>query len=104
MGIQAASSHVKRLLGEQAEYELELNKLKEEHRRKMGAVSQQFSQIEKVFAGCSHQKVWDHFTKAQRKNIQAWRKQLTDVQSLASLRDEEDMELSEDDKKESVGE
>ena len=29
--------------------------------------------IESVFDGASHQKVWDHFTKAQRKNIQTWK-------------------------------
>lgn len=33
------------------------------------------SQIEKVFTACSQQKVWDHFTKAQRRNIEAWKKQ-----------------------------
>lgn len=33
------------------------------------------SQIEKVFGAASHKKVWDHFTKAQRKNIDQWKKQ-----------------------------
>ena len=33
-------------------------------------------QIERVFGSAAHQKVWDHFTKAQRKNITAWKKQL----------------------------
>lgn len=33
------------------------------------------SQIEKVFGAASHKKVWDHFTKAQRKNIDLWKKQ-----------------------------
>lgn len=33
------------------------------------------SQVEKVFAAASHKKVWDHFTKAQRKNIDMWKKQ-----------------------------
>ena len=31
-------------------------------------------QIEKLFASSSHKKVWDHFTKAQRKNIELWKK------------------------------
>lgn len=38
-------------------------------------VSIQVGQIERVFAAASHQKVWDHFTKAQRKNISMWKKQ-----------------------------
>lgn len=33
------------------------------------------TQIEKVFNAASHKKVWDHFTKAQRKNIDMWKKQ-----------------------------
>lgn len=32
-------------------------------------------QIEQVFALASKQKVWDHFSKAQRKNLETWRKQ-----------------------------
>lgn len=35
------------------------------------------SQIEKVFGAASHKKVWDHFTRAQRKNIDVWKKQAT---------------------------
>jgi len=34
------------------------------------------TQIERVFGTAAHQKVWDHFTKAQRKNITGWKKQL----------------------------
>lgn len=33
------------------------------------------SQIERVFGAASHKKVWDHFTKAQRKNIDMWKRQ-----------------------------
>ena len=34
-------------------------------------------QIEHVFAAACQQKVWDHFSKAQRKNIELWKKQAT---------------------------
>ncbi|KAH9370996.1 hypothetical protein HPB48_019077 [Haemaphysalis longicornis] len=59
-------------------------------------------QIEKVFAVASHQKVWDHFTKAQRKNIDAWRKQSEEIKSahLADVldkRQEDEMDLSDED-------
>ena len=33
------------------------------------------NQVEKVFSAASHKKVWDHFSKAQRKNIDIWKKQ-----------------------------
>jgi hypothetical protein len=33
-------------------------------------------QIERVFESASRQKSWDQFTKAQRKNIAQWKKQL----------------------------
>lgn len=33
------------------------------------------TQIDKVFGAASHKKVWDHFSKAQRKNIDLWKKQ-----------------------------
>ena len=32
-------------------------------------------QIDKVFMAASKQKAWDHFSKAQRKNLELWRKQ-----------------------------
>ena len=34
-------------------------------------------QIERVFSAACQQKVWDHFSKAQRKNIELWKKQAT---------------------------
>ena len=41
----------------------------------MSAFSLKVEQIEKVFAIASKQKAWDHFSKAQRKNLDMWRKQ-----------------------------
>jgi len=94
--IQAASSHVKRLVGERGEWEVEVERLREQHKARSRELRDQFKQIEKVFGGCSHQKVSDHFTKTQRKKIQGWRKELTDVMTAASLDEEEDMDLSEE--------
>lgn len=31
-------------------------------------------QVAKVFTAATHQRVWDHFTKPQRKNIETWQK------------------------------
>merc|ERR1719154_799571 len=102
--IQAASTHVKRLLGEQTEHEQELTKMKEDFMKKLSYINTQFKQIERVFGTAAHQKVWDHFTKAQRKNITGWKKQLQDVQRLAKnnslVEEEEDMDLEEEQEKE----
>lgn len=37
------------------------------------------NQIDKVFTAANHKKVWDHFTKAQRKNIDLWKKSLVRI-------------------------
>ncbi|XP_008558980.1 ecto-NOX disulfide-thiol exchanger 2 isoform X1 [Microplitis demolitor] len=73
--IQSTNSHVRRLLSEKSSYEEELQRAKELMKGRMQGLLIQFSQIERVFTAASHKKVWDHFTKAQRKNIEMWKKQ-----------------------------
>jgi len=73
-----------------------VERLREQHKARSRELRDQFKQIERVFGGCSHQKVSDHFTKTQRKKIQGWRKELTDVMTAASVEEEEDMDLSEE--------
>lgn len=57
------------------------------------------SQIEKVFVSACQKKAWDHFSKAQRKNIEMWQKQASEIkatlleEALAERKDD-DMELS----------
>lgn len=41
----------------------------------LSALSTKVEQIVAVFTAASRQKAWDHFSKAQRKNIDIWRKQ-----------------------------
>lgn len=101
--IQAVNSHVRRLMGEQATHEADLQRMKEEYKSKVQTILTQFGQIETVFSAAGHQKVWDHFTKAQRKNITTWKKQAADVRSLqlaGALNETEDvaMDLSDDEK------
>lgn len=60
------------------------------------------SLIERVFRSARKQRNWDHFTKAQRKNLDTWLKQAEDIRKAHEndmLRDrhEEAMETSEDD-------
>ncbi|CAD6215710.1 GSCOCG00000521001-RA-CDS [Cotesia congregata] len=80
--IQSTNSHVRRLLSEKASYEEELQRAKELMKGRMQGLLIQFSQIERVFTAASHKKVWDHFTKAQRKNIEMWKKQSSEIKAV----------------------
>ncbi|XP_076623463.1 ecto-NOX disulfide-thiol exchanger 2 [Colletes latitarsis] len=80
--IQSTNSHVRRLLTEKVTYEEELQKAKELMKGRMQGLLIQFSQIERVFTAASHKKVWDHFTKAQRKNIEMWKKQSSEIKAV----------------------
>ncbi|KAL3285227.1 hypothetical protein HHI36_019339 [Cryptolaemus montrouzieri] len=80
--IQSTNSHVRRLLNEKCQYEEELKKAKEIMKGRMQGILLQFSQIERLFLAACHKKVWDHFTKAQRKNIETWKKQSMEIKNV----------------------
>ncbi|XP_076764611.1 ecto-NOX disulfide-thiol exchanger 2 isoform X3 [Xylocopa sonorina] len=96
--IQSTNSHVRRLLTEKVAYEEELQKAKELMKGRMQGLLIQFSQIERVFTAASHKKVWDHFTKAQRKNIEIWKKQSSEIKAVqleeSLMEGEGEMEVS----------
>ncbi|KAI4470716.1 ecto-nox disulfide-thiol exchanger [Holotrichia oblita] len=56
---------------------------------------QVISQIERLFVAACHKKVWDHFTKAQRKNIELWKKQSMEIKKV-QLDGEAPMEKADD--------
>ncbi|XP_065160578.1 ecto-NOX disulfide-thiol exchanger 2 [Atheta coriaria] len=80
--IQSTNSHVRRLLTEKVQYEEELQKAREIMKGRMQGILLQFSQIERLFNAACHKKVWDHFTKAQRKNIEMWKKQSMEIKNV----------------------
>ncbi|XP_068186241.1 ecto-NOX disulfide-thiol exchanger 1 isoform X2 [Antennarius striatus] len=99
--IQSANSHIRRLMAEKAQHEEEMERAKETFKSALMAILTQFEQITTVFSATTRQKAWDHFSKAQRKNIDMWRKQceeLRDAQSeeIMGIRREEEMDMSED--------
>lgn len=66
----------------------------------------QLNFILKIHKSVAVQKNWDQFTKAQRKNIDVWRKQAEEmrnaqVEEVINEREDEEMELSEDENDES---
>ncbi|EDW73090.2 uncharacterized protein Dwil_GK17355 [Drosophila willistoni] len=94
--IQSTHAHVRRLHTDKLQLEEDLRKARECYRKQMGTMSTQFTQIEKVFNAASHKKVWDHFTKAQRKNIDQWKKLATELRTVQI--DDDEMEISDDER------
>nr|XP_010971564.1 ecto-NOX disulfide-thiol exchanger 1 [Camelus bactrianus] len=104
--VQSANSHVRRLMNEKATHEQEMEEAKENFKNALTGILTQFEQIVAVFNASTRQKAWDHFSKAQRKNIDIWRKhseELRNAQSeqLMGIRREEEMEMSDDENCES---
>ncbi|XP_078544480.1 ecto-NOX disulfide-thiol exchanger 2 isoform X3 [Lissotriton helveticus] len=99
--IQSANSHIRRLMSEKAGHEKELEEAKEKFKNALSGILLQFEQIVAVYNSATKQKAWDHFTKAQRKNIGIWSKQAEEIRNIHSeelmgIRREEEMEMSDD--------
>ncbi|KYO26584.1 ecto-NOX disulfide-thiol exchanger 1 isoform A [Alligator mississippiensis] len=99
--IQSANSHIRRLMNEKAVHEKEMEEAKEKFKVAFSGILVQFEQIVAVYHSASKQKAWDHFTKAQRKNINVWCKQAEEIRNihndeLMGIRREEEMEMSDD--------
>uniref|UniRef100_A0A671DJ50 Ecto-NOX disulfide-thiol exchanger 2 n=1 Tax=Rhinolophus ferrumequinum TaxID=59479 RepID=A0A671DJ50_RHIFE len=99
--IQSANSHVRRLVNEKAAHEKDMEEAKEKFKQSLSGILIQFEQIVAVYHSASKQKAWDHFTKAQRKNISVWCKQAEEIRNihndeLMGIRREEEMEMSDD--------
>ncbi|XP_067848619.1 ecto-NOX disulfide-thiol exchanger 1 isoform X2 [Heptranchias perlo] len=104
--IQSANSHSRRLMSEKAAHEQEMEDAKERFKNVLSGILTGFEQIVAVFKAASKQKAWDHFSKAQRKNIDIWRKQAEEIRNahseeLMGIRREEEMEMSDGDYEES---
>ncbi|XP_061895928.1 ecto-NOX disulfide-thiol exchanger 2 isoform X2 [Entelurus aequoreus] len=103
--IQSSNSHIRRLMTEKSQHEKEVEDAKDKFKAALSGILAQFEQIVSVFQAASKQKAWDHFSKAQRKNLDVWRKQAEEVRNmhneqLMDFRREEEMEMSDDDMEE----
>uniref|UniRef100_A0AAZ3SN94 RRM domain-containing protein n=1 Tax=Oncorhynchus tshawytscha TaxID=74940 RepID=A0AAZ3SN94_ONCTS len=100
--IQSSNSHIRQLMSHKAAHEKELEVAKDKFKTALSGILAQFEQIVSVFHAASKQKAWDHFSKAQRKNVDMWRKQAEEIRNmqneeLMGIRREEEMEMSDDD-------
>ncbi|XP_045495528.1 ecto-NOX disulfide-thiol exchanger 2-like [Colias croceus] len=80
--LQATNSHIRRLFNEKMQAEEELTECKERVKNHIQLVIEQLEQVAKVFNAATHQRVWDHFTKPQRKNIETWQKMTQEFHAL----------------------
>ncbi|CAH2091238.1 unnamed protein product [Euphydryas editha] len=80
--IQATNSHIRRLFNEKMQSEEELQECRERVKTNIQNIIEQLEQVAKVFSAATHQRVWDHFTKPQRKNIETWQKMTQEFNSL----------------------
>ncbi|KAG7224795.1 hypothetical protein INR49_013508 [Caranx melampygus] len=100
--IQSSNSHIRRLMSEKSQHEKEMEEAKDKFKTALAGILAQFEQIVSVFQAASKQKAWDHFSKAQRKNLDMWHKQAEEIRNmhneqLMGIRREEEMEMSDDD-------
>nr|XP_046179762.1 ecto-NOX disulfide-thiol exchanger 2-like isoform X3 [Oncorhynchus gorbuscha] len=100
--IQSSNSHIRQLMCQKATHEKEMEEAKDKFKSALSGILAQFEQIVSVFHAASKQKAWDHFSKAQRKNLDVWRKQAEEIRNmqneeLMGIRREEEMEMSDDD-------
>ncbi|XP_049984330.1 ecto-NOX disulfide-thiol exchanger 2 isoform X1 [Alexandromys fortis] len=105
--IQSANSHIRRLVNEKVAHEKEMEEAKEKFKQALSGILIQFEQIVAVYHSASKQKAWDHFTKAQRKNISVWCKQAEEIRNihndeLMGISREEEMEMSDDEMEETT--
>ncbi|XP_058052809.1 ecto-NOX disulfide-thiol exchanger 2 isoform X2 [Ahaetulla prasina] len=99
--VQSVNSHIRRLMNEKAAHDKEMEEAKEKFKLALSGILAQFEQIVAVYHSACKQKAWDHFTKAQRKNISVWCKQAEELRNLHNdelmdIRREEAMEMSDD--------
>ncbi|XP_058052813.1 ecto-NOX disulfide-thiol exchanger 2 isoform X5 [Ahaetulla prasina] len=80
--VQSVNSHIRRLMNEKAAHDKEMEEAKEKFKLALSGILAQFEQIVAVYHSACKQKAWDHFTKAQRKNISVWCKQAEHLQKL----------------------
>ncbi|KAL8625515.1 hypothetical protein ACOMHN_014604 [Nucella lapillus] len=97
--VQSLNSHVRRLQTEKQQHEEELNQAKLLFKQRVQGIIVQLGQIESVFTSTLKQRNWDHFTRAQRKNVDTWYKLVKDIQQAQQAqfldeRNEMEMDMS----------
>ncbi|CAH2258040.1 jg26741 [Pararge aegeria aegeria] len=92
--IQASNNQIRRLFNEKMQLDEDFQNMKISIRDKFAHVVTQFEQVAKILSAAKHQRVSDHFTKQQRRNIEMWLKMTEEVDNIkeefSAIFDEED--------------
>ncbi|CAL1541449.1 unnamed protein product [Lymnaea stagnalis] len=99
--VQNVQSHVRRLNNEKMTVQEEYEHYKLQFQQRVQGIGAQLCQVERVLAAAHKQKCWDHFTKAQRKNIDTWQRQAQELRENEEPESKnndvgEDMDFSDD--------
>ncbi|KAM3965940.1 ecto-NOX disulfide-thiol exchanger 1-like [Aphomia sociella] len=80
--IQASNNQIRRLFNEKMQLDEEFQTLKNTMKDKFSHVLVQFEQIAKIMTAAKHQRVSDHFSKQQRRNVEMWLKITEEVDNM----------------------
>ncbi|CAH2055668.1 unnamed protein product, partial [Iphiclides podalirius] len=80
--IQASNNQLRRLFNEKMQLDEEFQNLKATVKERFAHVVMQFEQVAKILSAAKHQRVSDHFTKQQRRNIDMWLKMTEEVENI----------------------
>ncbi|XP_045453403.1 ecto-NOX disulfide-thiol exchanger 2-like [Melitaea cinxia] len=80
--IQASNNQIRRLFNEKMQLDEEFQNMKNSIKDKFAHVVTQFEQVAKILSAAKHQRVSDHFTKQQRRNIEMWLKMTEEVENI----------------------
>ncbi|KAJ8720869.1 hypothetical protein PYW08_006334 [Mythimna loreyi] len=98
--IQATNNQLRRLFNEKMQIDDEYQNLKTTMRDKFGHIILQFEQVAKILTAAKLQRVSDHFSKQQRRNIEMWLKM---TEELDNIKDEFNAIFDEDEIEKGVG-
>ncbi|GFT87572.1 ecto-NOX disulfide-thiol exchanger 1 [Nephila pilipes] len=97
--LQCVNNQAVRLMNKSTKIKEELQKAIENLSTEAHDLQFQLSFVKKVYKTAEMQKNWDLFSKKQRKHIEDWKKNITNISdALISSRVEEDMDLDHDEK------
>ncbi|XP_050355501.1 ecto-NOX disulfide-thiol exchanger 2-like [Nymphalis io] len=80
--IQASNNQIRRLFNEKMQLDEEFLNMKNTIKDKFSNVVMQFEQVAKILSAAKHQRVSDHFTKQQRRNVEMWLKMTEEVENI----------------------
>ncbi|XP_045539496.1 ecto-NOX disulfide-thiol exchanger 2-like [Papilio machaon] len=80
--IQVSNNQLRRLFNEKMQLDEEFQNLKSSFKERFARIVMQFELVAKILTAAKHQRVSDHFTKQQRRNVEMWLKMTEEVENI----------------------